>query len=47
MTWQQFALSRQYVAEERVGKAARAAVAAEDSAFSAAAKALRQMERAN
>jgi hypothetical protein len=45
MDWQEFALSRQFIAEERVGKAARAAVAQEDEAFAAASKALQATRR--
>ena len=46
MTFQEFALSRQLIAEERVGKAARAVQRAEDDAFGASAEALRKLEQA-
>lgn len=40
MSHQEFALARQLIAEERVGKAARAVVAEEDAAFADASKKL-------
>jgi hypothetical protein len=40
MTWVEAALSRQYLAEERVGTASREAAYAEEAAFEATRKAL-------
>lgn len=38
MSWTDFALARQLIAEERIGTAVRRAQSSEDAAFSAAAK---------
>lgn len=44
MTYQQFAVSRQLIAEERTGRAARKELSAEDAAFAQSAKALQQVK---
>lgn len=44
MTWQEFALARQVLAEERVGKAVRETVNAEDEAWVRNARALQMMK---
>lgn len=43
MTWREFALSRQLIAEERYGKAARRALDEEDAAWAATAAAARKL----
>lgn len=42
MSWQQFSVARQLVAEERLGTRVREAAAREDDAFARAATALRR-----
>ena len=41
MTWQEYALSRQYLVEERIGTRVREAQRAEDELFGASRKALK------
>ena len=41
MTWQEYALSRQYLVEERIGTAMREAQRAEDEVFERSRKAIK------
>lgn len=43
MNWKEFALSRQLIAEERYGKAARASIKEEDAAWNRATEALHKL----
>lgn len=46
MTWQEFAVSRQFLAEERVGKAVRQVAEEEDAIFARNRAVLQQKARA-